>query len=81
MNPEYQKIGIVSFAKRMRNKIGQDLMTEDIGRIAESVKTLLDSGEDYKNEIDKIRGEKRYHFGCAAQVGAKDIIFRLRSKR
>lgn len=80
MNPEYQKIGIVSFAERMRNEIGQDLKLEDLNRIAEAVKMLLNSGKEYESRIDIIRREERYHFGCAAQAGAKDIISRFQNK-
>lgn len=80
MNPEYQKIGIVSFAERMRNEIGQDLKLEDLNKIAKTVKMLLNSGKEYENRIDIIRKEERYHFGCAAQIGARDIISRLQIK-
>lgn len=81
MNSEYQKIEIESFAERMRNKIGKDLALENLGRVAEAAKTLLSSKGEYEKAIDQIRREERFNFGCAAQVGAKDILSQLTGKR
>ena len=77
MNPEYQKIGIASFAERLRNKVGIDIMPENLDEIDGTVKQLLTSKEQYKKQIERIRAEERYNFGCAAEAGAKDLITRL----
>lgn len=81
MNPEYQLIGIESFAERMRNRVGKDLLPENIDQIGNIVEQLLASGESYHNEIEKIRQEERYHYGCAAQAGAMDILSQLQKRQ
>lgn len=77
MNPEYKKIGIESFAERMRNKIGKDLPPENLAQIDEMVKELFQSQEAYRKIIEQVRKEERYHFGNAAAVGARDILLQL----
>lgn len=77
MNPEYKKIGIKSFAERMRNKVGKDLPLENLGEIGDIVQELIASEDQYKAVIENIRKEERYHVGCAAEVGARYIISQL----
>lgn len=78
MNPEYQKIGIESFAERMKNKVGKDLPLEDLEEIDNVVKELLTSAEEYKITIEHLREEERYNVGCAAEIGARYIISRYK---
>jgi len=78
MNPEYQLIQIESFAERMRNRVGRDLLPENLDQIAVTVGQLLASQEAYRGEIETVRRQERYNFGCAAQAGAADILAQLR---
>ena len=81
MNPEYQLIGIESFAERMHNRVGKALLPENQDQIGNMVERLLASGEAYHSEIERIRREERFHFGCAAQVGAADILSQLKKRQ
>ena len=80
MNPDYQKIGIETFASRIRPKIGKEIMPEDIVKINDVIYELLDNSERYRKEIDCIRREERYNYGFAAEAGAKYIIKQLVNK-
>jgi len=81
MNPEYQLIQIESFAERMRNRVGRDLPLEELDQIGSAVEHLLTSSELYRSEIEAIRQKERYHYGCAAQAGAADILAQLRKRQ
>lgn len=81
MNPEYKRINIVSFAERLRNIVGCDIALSELEKVSTTAKTLIDESEAYKEKIERIRQEERYNFGCAASVGAKDILERLELKK
>lgn len=81
MNPDYQKINIESFASRIRNKIGREIMPDEIESINDVIWDLLYNSDQYREVIDKIRREERYNYGCAAEAGGKYIINSLISKR
>lgn len=82
MNPEYKEIGIESFAERMRSQLGRDIYPEDLERtVGRAVEELLASGKEYQERIDRIRREERYNYGCAAPVGAADILGRLKRRQ
>lgn len=81
MNPEYEKINIESFASRIRNKIGRAIMPNEIESINNVILDLLNNSDRYREEIDKIRRQERYNYGCAAEAGGKYILKQLTSKK
>ena len=80
MNPDYKKINIESFASRIRNKIGRELMPNEIDNINNVIFDLLNNSDRYCEEIDRIRRQERYNYGCAAEAGGKYILQQLISK-
>ncbi len=81
MNPEYKRINMVSFAERLRNLVGCDVELNELEKMPHEAKRLIENSDEYREKIDKIRREERYNFGCAAKVGAKDILERLEMKK
>lgn len=81
MNPEYKLVPVKSFQERMRNLIGVDLMPEELDKLHDTVEELLKKKNEYYQLIDRVRREERYNYGCAAPVGAQDIINRLKEKQ
>lgn len=81
MNPDYKKIQIVSFAERLRSKVGYDLYPDKLDEIGTHAQELLDHAEDYSQRIEQISHEERYHYGTAARVAAMDILEQLTSKK
>lgn len=81
MNPDYQKIPIVSFAERLRSKVGYDLYPDHLGEIGERARELLESAEEFSRRIEEISREERYNCGTAARVAANDILKQLKAKK
>lgn len=81
MNPDYQKIQIVSFAERLRSKVGYDLYPDKLDEIGMRAQELLDHETDYSQRIEQISHEERYHYGTAARVAAMDILEQLTAKK
>lgn len=81
MNEEYKRINMISFAERLRDTVGIDIKLNELEKVAGEAKRLIDSSDEYSEKIDRIRREERYNFGCAAKVGAKDILERLEIKK
>ena len=80
MNPDYHKINIESFASRIRNKLGREIMPEEIDSINTVINDLLNNADKYKGDIEIIRKQERYNFGCAAEFGGKYILKQLTNK-
>lgn len=81
MNPEYKLVPIVSFQERMRNLIGIDLKPDEMDKLHDTVEELLQKKDEYRQLIDRVRREERFNYGCAAPVGAQEIINRLKDRQ
>ena len=80
MNPEYQKIDTVPLNILLRDEIGCSLDLDELDRISERVRMLLDNSEQYSEKIEKFVGEYVYHLGTSAEVCAKYIISQIQKK-
>lgn len=77
MNQDYKEIDVVPFDIEIRNKIGIALNTDELTKIEESVKALLEDSVYSKETMGKVRETYLYHVGTSAAVGADYIIKRL----
>jgi len=76
MNPEWQKIGIEPMDLLIRNKIGISIDTDRLIGINEIVRSLLNSGDTYKEEIENFIREYLYDFKQSAEIGGEYLINR-----
>ncbi|MGN0514113.1 MAG: membrane protein insertase YidC [Lachnospiraceae bacterium] len=74
MNPEYQRIDTVPINIWMRNEIGATLKPEEMNKIVETSKNMLDHSKEYYEKIDAFVHEYVYNLGNSSEVGAKYII-------
>lgn len=81
MNLEYRLIQIESFAERLRGQVGMELALDEMPQAADKIRQILALGSAYQERIERIRREERYNFGHAAQVGASDILMRLKERK
>lgn len=80
LNPEYQRLETEPIQISLRNQIGVNLKTDELGRISESVKYLIDHKNEYYDVIDQLAHKYLYNLGSSAEVGAKYIIKKLQEK-
>lgn len=80
MNPEYQRIDTVPLNILLRDEIGCSLNLDELDRISESVKMLLENSGKYYEKIEKFVDEYVYNHGTSAEVGAKYIVSRIQEK-
>ena len=84
MNPEYEKIGIVPFNVRVREKLGAVVKPQEMNRIPETVQSLLQKAQEYAADIQSEANQNVYNQGTSAEVGARyiiDEVFRQTEKR
>ena len=74
MNPEYQRIDTVPINIWMRDEIGATLKPEEMNKIVETSKNMLDHSKEYYEKIDAFVHEYVYNLGNSSEVGAKYII-------
>lgn len=80
MNPEYQKIDTVPLNIRLREEIGCSLNMDELDRISECAKMLLDDCDKYYEKIGSFVEEYVYHHGTSAQVGAEYLVSQIQKK-
>ena len=80
MNPEYQKIDTVPLNILLRDEIGYSLDLDELDRLSERVRMLLDNSEQYSEKIERFVEEYVYHLGTSAEVSAKYIISQIQKK-
>ncbi len=78
-NPHYDRIGIVPQEIQLRSQLGIALDKDQLGQVAQTVKTLLES-TNYRDTIANIRERYFYHFGTNGSYGGQYIIERLTHK-
>ena len=80
MNPNYQDIDIEPINVWARNKIGKSLKVDELNRINETVKELLNDKDKYNKAITKVVNEYVYNLGNSSEVGANYIIDLIQKK-
>ena len=73
-NKEYEKIGLVPFEIRIRDKIGEIVPVQNIETIPERIEFLYSHGNNFENKIQKIRNDAIFNIGESGKVTASEII-------
>lgn len=80
MNPNYKDIDIEPINVWARNKIGKSLKTNELNKINDTIKELLNSKDKYNKIINETVNEYVYNLGNSAEVGANYIIDIIQAK-
>lgn len=80
MNPEYQRIDTVPLNILLRDEIGCSLDVDEVSRVPEKIRELLDRQDAYKDRIHSFVEEYVYHIGSSAEVGAGYLIESIQEK-
>lgn len=80
MNPEYQKIDTVPINILVREEIGCSLNLDELDKISECARMLLENSMQYYEKIEKFVEKYVYNLGMSAEVGAKYIILQIQQK-
>ena len=73
-NKEYEKIGLVPFEIRIRDKIGEIVPVQNIETIPERIEFLYSHGNNFENKIQKIRNDAIFNIGESGKITASEII-------
>ena len=80
MNPNYNEINITPINIWARDVIGKSLNTDELDKVKDTIRELLNSKDKYKKEITKVVNEYVYNLGNSAEVGANYIIDIIQKK-
>ncbi|MBR1540027.1 MAG: membrane protein insertase YidC [Clostridia bacterium] len=80
INRDYKKIKNVPFDISIRQKIGKELKLNEIDKIYDVVKELIENPGN-KEKIEEIRKDSVFNIGNSAEVGGKYIIDRIKNKK
>jgi len=80
MNPEYERIDTKPINIWIRDEIGKVLAVSEMNKAAETVKTMMDSAEDYKIKINEFVNEYVYNVGNSSAVGGKYIVSEIQKQ-
>ena len=80
MNPNYKEVGITPINIWARDVIGKSLNTDELDKVKDTIKELLNSKDKYKKEITKVVNDYVYNIGKSGEVGAKYIIKVIQDK-
>lgn len=73
----YDKIPIVPFNITSRNKIGRSIEKSEVNDIYQICQELLNSKEQYADEIEALKNSYFYNLGTSGEAGADYILERL----
>lgn len=76
-NPDWQKIDVVPINIALRNKIGTNVDPEEIEKVPEIIRNLLNRSDEYERIIEEYTKNQVYNVGHSAEVGGKYIVERL----
>ncbi len=80
MNPNYKELNVVPINIWSRDKVGKSLDVDQLNKVKDTVKELLNSKEQYNKKITKIVDEYVYNLGNSSEVGANYIIKVIQDK-
>lgn len=80
MNPEYKSIDTVPINILLREEIGCALNLDEIAKVPDVIRELLEKQSSYKDRIHAFVEEYVYNPGNSAEVGAGYIISSLQEK-
>lgn len=76
-NPEYDKISVKPLEITLRDKIGIQVEPEHLENVAEEINKLLNSADEYRENITAIVDKYIANFGRSGEIGGRYIIDRL----
>ena len=80
MNPDWKDLPVEPINIYLRDKIGQNLDTDELDKTKETVDYLLNHKDEYKKKIEELYQRFVYNHGTSAEEGAKYIIKSLQEK-
>ncbi len=80
-NPNWQRIDCIPVEISLRNRVGVALDKDELDRVGETARQLLDNPALYAEKIREALDEHFYNLGSAAKAGAKYILGSLQEKR
>ncbi len=81
LNPNWQRIDCEPVEISLRDKLGMSLDKSELERVADAVRELLDSTDEYSERIAEVFEAHLYNHGKAADAGAKYILGQLLNKK
>ncbi len=81
MNSDFDKNTVVEGVKSLRDLVGENVEPDELDRVPELVKNMLDNKEQYKDKIDKVYHENIYGIGKSGQLAALYIIRSVEKKQ
>lgn len=74
MNPEYDRIPTKPINITLRSEIGRAIEPDAANNAAEIIADMLNRTDEYRDTIERVRGEHLYNIGKSAKLGGKYII-------
>ncbi len=74
MNPNYKDINVEPINIWSRNIIGKSLKVNELNKINETIKYLLNNGKKYEKDISNLLNESIYNLNNSSQKGAEYIV-------
>lgn len=74
MGENYSKLGITSFNVSARNIVGKSMNPNEMGKVKENIRYLLEHRDEYRDVIEKTRNDYCYNLGNSAKACGQYII-------
>mgnify|MGYP004604224283 FL=1 len=80
MNPNYEELGIVPFNIWLREKLGGSVDVDELEKLPDMIRDVLDHQSEYYDAIKKYRDEYDYNFEHSGEASARFIIHEVMKK-
>ena len=80
MNPNYEELGIVPFNIWLREKLGGSVDVDELEKLPDMIRNVLDHQSEYYDTIKKYRDEYDYNFEHSGEASARFIIHEVMKK-
>ena len=80
MNKNYKKIPLEPINFSLRKKVGIELETDQLDRVADAVSEIFSKQNEFHNRILQVRSETVFNIGHSGEAGGKYIIQRIIEK-
>ena len=80
MNPNYEELGIVPFNIWLREKLGGSVNVDELEKLPDMIRDVLDHQSEYYDTIKKYRDEYDYNFEHSGEASARFIIHEVMKK-
>lgn len=80
MNQNYEELGIVPFNIWLREKLGGSVEVDELEKLPDMIRDVLDHQSEYYDTIKKYRDEYDYNFEHSGEASARFIIHEVMKK-